>query len=77
MGVMSGLMPNGSRARISRCRGPIVQPDRKHAVQTVEAVRPPAGVGVEDDLGITAAAEACSARFEFLAQLGVVIDLRH
>ena len=54
---------------------PVIQHERKHAVETAYAIVPVLLVHLQDDLGVRGRAETASARDQFVAQFDVVVDL--
>jgi len=48
--------------------------EREHALEAVDAPRPPGVPGLEDDLGVAGREEAVALGLEFGAQLGIVVD---
>ena len=53
----------------------VVEHEREHAVEPVQAVPPPLGVGVEEHLGVGAGVKGMAGGLELGAQLAVVVDL--
>ena len=54
---------------------PIVEGEGEHAVQPLDALRPPLLVGLQDDLRVGGRAEQAAAGLQLLPQLHVVVDL--